>query len=149
MNYSKMALTLFVGCALSSLVACGDDSSSASSSGAQCKVSKTATTVKVDASYMGQTYTSVATMVSDERIEFHSVYGYPTQAEADEACADEKEESSYWNDGGYKVSCSGLNVTVDEFSEMISGASEEMVVIEDGFNRMCQKLQDRIDRGEI
>ena len=138
MMFKNFGFSLLAGCALF-LAACGDSNSS-SASGDYCSVSKTATTVRVDAAYMGQSYTSIATMVSDTLITFHSIYGYSTQSEADEACADEKDEASEWLDGSYKVSCSGKQVMVDEYSDMWSGAADEMLEIEEDFNDMCTKL---------
>ncbi len=138
MMFKKFGLSLLAGCTLS-LIACGDSNSS-SASGDYCKVSKTSSTVLVDASYMGQSYSSLATLRGDTLITFHSVYGYPTQQEADEACADEKDEAASWLDGSYKVTCSGKQVIVDEYSDMWSGAADEMLEIEEGFNDMCTKL---------
>lgn len=145
----KIALSAAMMVMALGLVACGDSSTGGSSSQAHCQVTKTATTVKVDASYQGQSYVSTATVVSDEKITFHSIYGYPTQAEADRACSSQKEEASHWLDGSYKVSCSGLKVTVDDYSEFLYGAADELAEVEEDFNDMCQTLQNKIDRGEI
>ena len=141
--FKKLGLSLLAGCALS-LIACGDSNSS-SASGDYCKVSKTSSTVLVDASYMGQSYSSLATLRGDTLITFHSVYGYPTQQEADEACADEKDEAASWLDGSYKVTCSGKQVIVDDYSEFFAGAAEGLLEVEEDFNGICAKLQSMMD----
>lgn len=141
--FRKLGLSLLAGCALS-LIACGDSNSS-SASGDYCKVSKTSSTVLVDASYMGQSYSSLATLRGDTLITFHSVYGYPTQQEADEACADEKDEAASWLDGSYKVTCSGKQVIVDDYSEFFAGAAEGLLEVEEDFNGICAKLQSMMD----
>lgn len=143
MMFKKLGLSLLAGCALS-LIACGDSNSS-SASGDYCKVSKTSSTVLVDASYMGQSYSSLATLRGDTLITFHSVYGYPTQQEADEACADEKDEAASWLDGSYKVTCSGKQVIVDDYSEFFAGAAEGLLEVEEDFNGICAKLQSMMD----
>lgn len=141
--FKKLGLSLLAGCTLS-LIACGDSNSS-SASGDYCKVSKTSSTVLVDASYMGQSYSSLATLRGDTLITFHSVYGYPTQQEADEACADEKDEAASWLDGSYKVTCSGKQVIVDDYSEFFAGAAEGLLEVEEDFNGICAKLQSMMD----
>ncbi|MCL4101162.1 hypothetical protein [Fibrobacter sp. HC4] len=143
MNLKAQALAL-LACSAFFLTACGDSGSSAGN-GTYCRVSSTSTTVKVDAAYMGESYTSVATQVSDDVVTYHSVYGYATQAEADKACANFKEEASYWLDGSYKVACSGTQVTVDEHSEYMGLASEGLVEAEADFNEMCGMLQNMAD----
>lgn len=143
MMFKKLGLSLLAGCTLS-LIACGDSNSS-SASGDYCKVSKTSSTVLVDASYMGQSYSSLATLRGDTLITFHSVYGYPTQQEADEACADEKDEAASWLDGSYKVTCSGKQVIVDDYSEFFAGAAEGLLEVEEDFNGICAKLQSMMD----
>lgn len=141
--FKKLGLSLLAGCTLS-LIACGDSNSS-SASGDYCKVSKTSSTVLVDASYMGLSYSSLATLRGDTLITFHSVYGYPTQQEADEACADEKDEAASWLDGSYKVTCSGKQVIVDDYSEFFAGAAEGLLEVEEDFNGICAKLQSMMD----
>ncbi|PWJ63695.1 MULTISPECIES: hypothetical protein [unclassified Fibrobacter] len=151
MKLNKLAMTMLAGCAIA-LIGCGGDSGTAAtgdSSGYYCKVTRGANSVSVDNSYKGASYTSTATITSDTQISFHSIFGYPTQAMADEACAAQKDEESYWQDGSYKVSCSGRNVTVDDYSEYFSVGPDTLEEVALEFEEMCQEGQDRVDRGEV
>lgn len=143
----KMVLSVPVLAMALGLVACGDSSSSESD--AICEVTRSGGTVKVYNAYMGATYTSTAKIVGDDKIEFHSVYTYPTQAYADEACRDEMEEAEEWLDGSYKVSCSGKSVTVDDYSEYFHVDEDDLKEVEDDWNRMCANFADRVNRGDM
>ncbi|MCQ2100724.1 MULTISPECIES: hypothetical protein [unclassified Fibrobacter] len=146
MNLSKFAFVVAAG-AMFSLTACGDSSSNAQ--GAQCSVSRSGNSVTLSEYVMGISYTSTATVVSDSKVTFHSVYGYSTQADADVACADQKEEAASWRDGSYQVECSGLQITVDEYSEYLYGAAEGLDEVEENFNDICQSFNDFVSRGEM
>lgn len=129
------------------LVACGDSSSS--ENGAACEVSRSGNTVKLYNAYMGATYTSTAQIAGDDKITFHSVYTYPTQAYADEACKEEMEEAEEWRDGSYKVSCSGKSVIVDDYNEYFHVDESDLDEVEAGWNKMCTDFTDRVNRGDL
>jgi len=130
------------------LTGCGDSGTS-SGSGMACNVSRSGNSVSIYSAYMGGTYSATSSITSETIISHHSVYGFSTQAEADEFCTEQRHEAAQWKDGSYKVSCSGLSVTVDDFSEYDSMDEGGLSEVEAEYNQICANMSNRINRGEM
>ena len=101
-----------------------------------CDVSNSGTSVKVFNKYKDYKYEETSTLKKDEYgydyIDIVTKTTYPTNASANEACEDEKEEASYWHDGSHRTVCSGKTVTVYDYSD-----EDDLVDIEYNYERMC------------
>lgn len=139
---SQYILSAAVLAASLSLVAC--DNSSSSSSGYECSVSETATTVTITQSLSGVASYTERGVLNGNRIDFVEEAYYNDSRVASEMCNEAKEEASHWKDGSVHVTCSGNTVTRVDYSETtdIAGYAAEQ-------RYRCEEMKKRYESGSM
>ena len=126
-----------------SLVACGDDSSSASEDFV-CDVQETATTVEVTQILKGWgSYRETGTL-RNGIIYFVQEYDFESSTDAAEECRYAKKEAASWGDGSVQVTCDGRRVIREDYSETddIAGYAADQ-------REQCEEIIERYNSGEL
>lgn len=139
---SQYILSAAVLTASLSLVAC--DNSSSSSSGYECSVSETATTVTITQSLSGVASYTERGVLNGNRIDFVEETYYNDSELAREMCNEAKDEAEEWRDGSVHVTCSGNTVTRTDYSETtdIAGYAAEQ-------RYQCEEMKRRYESGSM
>ena len=128
------------------LVAC--ESSTESSGGFSCDVTRTSSTVKVEERISGvASYTSTVTAKIDEYgddyVNIDTELWYANNSIAREDCESWRDEARSWRDGSMSVKCSGNYIYIYEYDEGSLNSHER------NFEEMCEDGRRRYENGEF
>ena len=139
-----MKKLILASAVLFAMTAC-DDSSSSSTNGYTCNVSRTDNTVTLYETHTRGTYKQTQTVYGDHSI-FTTDITYSSSAEAAEDCAEEKEEAREWRDGSYQVECTSNSVHVTQRDDSNRSSMDETVR---EFQYICDEGYIRAQNGTL